>query len=202
MAAQRADVGMVKKKRGQAFVIDDAKVYLDAVKKMKPIGDQSKAVFLLHTESVKAHFESLEALTKTVRPEDDPFVEHYQTPVVMEILYDQDPQFRKSIDAFVQAIGKSEALIGKGGCTALLRVLRADLRRGLCPYPGQHQQRGQPDPEKSEYPGCPQAGNPCLQVVGDEHLLWHRGGLCSRDGERGNPCRCRESRDRDAQRCL
>ena len=113
MAAQRADVGMVKKKRGQAFVIDDAKVYLDAVKKMKPIGDQSKAVFQLHTESVKAHFESLEALTKTVRPEDDPFVEHYQTPVVMEILYDQDPQFRKSIDAFVQAIGKSEALVGK-----------------------------------------------------------------------------------------
>ena len=113
MAAQRADVGMVKKKRGQAFVIDDAKVYLDAVKKMKAVGDQSKAVFLLHTESVKAHFESLEALTKTVRPEDDPFVEHYQTPVVMEILYDQDPQFRKSIDGFVEAIGKSEALVGK-----------------------------------------------------------------------------------------
>src|SRR5512136_502516 len=113
MAAQRADVGMVKKKRGQAFVIDDAKVYLDAVKKMKPVGDQSKTVFQLHTESVKAHFESLEALTKTVRPEDDPFVEHYQTPVVMEILYDQEPQFRKSIDAFVKAIGKSEALIGK-----------------------------------------------------------------------------------------
>ena len=113
MAAQRADVGMVKKKRGQAFVIDDAKVYLDAVKKMKPVGEQSKTVFQLHTESVKAHFESLEALTKTVRPEDDPFVEHYQTPVVMEILYDQDPAFRKSIDAFVQAIGKSEALVGK-----------------------------------------------------------------------------------------
>ena len=67
MAAQRADVGMVKK-RGQAFVIDDAKVYLDAVKKMKPVGDQSKAVFQLHTESVKAHFESLERLTKTCTP--------------------------------------------------------------------------------------------------------------------------------------
>jgi hypothetical protein len=113
MAAQRADVGMVKKKRGQAFVIDDAKVYLDAVNKMKPVGDQSRAVFSLHTDSVKAHFESLEGLTKTVRPEDDPFVEHYQTPVVMEILYDEDPSFRKSIEAFVKAIGKSEALIGR-----------------------------------------------------------------------------------------
>jgi hypothetical protein len=40
MAAQRADVDMVKKKRGQAFRIDDAKAYLDAVKKMKVAGDQ------------------------------------------------------------------------------------------------------------------------------------------------------------------
>jgi hypothetical protein len=113
MAAQRADVDMVKKKRGQAFRIDDAKAYLDAVKKMKVMGNQSKAVFRLHTDSVTAHFNVLEGLTKTVRPEDDPFVEHYQTPVVMEILYDQDPAFRKSIDRFVRAIGKSEALIGR-----------------------------------------------------------------------------------------
>ena len=113
MAAQHADVGMIKKKRGQAFVIEDAKAYLDAVKMMKPIGDQSKSVFSLHTNSVKAHFEVLEGLTKTVRPEDDPFVEHYQTPVVMEILYDEDPAFRKSVNAFVEGIGKAEALIGR-----------------------------------------------------------------------------------------
>jgi hypothetical protein len=113
MAAQRADVDMVKKKRGQVFRIDDAKAYLDAVKKMRVAGNQSKAVFRLHTDSVTAHFNVLGGLTKTVRPEDDPFVEHYQTPVVMEILYDQDPAFRKSIDRFVRAIGKSEALIGR-----------------------------------------------------------------------------------------
>lgn len=113
MAAQRADVEMVKKKRGQAFVVDDARAYLEAVKTMKPAGDQSKAVFSLHIDSVKAHFDVLGGLTKTVRPEDDPFVEHYQTPVIMEILYDEDPAFRKSVDNFVKAIGKSEALIGR-----------------------------------------------------------------------------------------
>ena len=32
MMAQRADVGMVKKKRGQNFVIEDARAYLDAVR--------------------------------------------------------------------------------------------------------------------------------------------------------------------------
>ena len=113
MAAQRADVDTVKKKRGGPFVVADAKAYLAAVKKMKPAGEQSPAVFRLHTDSVKAHFEVLEQLTKTVRPEDDPFVEHYQTPVIMEILYDEDPSFRKSVVAFTKAIRKAEALVGK-----------------------------------------------------------------------------------------
>ena len=113
MAAQRADVDQVKKKRGQNFVIDDTKAYVDAVKGMKPTGDQSKAVFALHTDSVNAHYTILKGLTNTIRPEDDPFVEHYQTPVIMEMLYDADPKFRTSVDAFIKAVGKAEALIGK-----------------------------------------------------------------------------------------
>ena len=76
MAAQMADVSTVKRKRGQAFLIDDAKAYLDAVEEMEPGDLQSKAVFRLHVDSVKAHFETLEGLTRTIRPEDDPFVEY------------------------------------------------------------------------------------------------------------------------------
>jgi hypothetical protein len=83
------------------------------VKCMKPAGNQSKAVFALHKDSVDAHYTILKGLTTTIRPEDDPFVEHYQTPVIMEILYDEDPAFKKSVDTFVAAVGKSEALIGK-----------------------------------------------------------------------------------------
>ncbi len=113
MAAQRSDVNQIKKKRGQSFVIDDAKTYLDAVREMKAIGAQSKAVFRLHTDSVKAHYTILKSLTTTIRPEDDPYVEHYQTPVIMEMLYDEDPAFRKSVDAFIAAVGKAEALIGR-----------------------------------------------------------------------------------------
>ncbi len=56
MAAQHADVNQVKKKSGQNFVIDDTRAYVDAVKGMKPLGDQSKAVFALHTDSVNAHY--------------------------------------------------------------------------------------------------------------------------------------------------
>ncbi len=61
MAAQHADVNQVKKKRGGKFVIDDTKVYVDAVKGMKPVGGQSKAVFALHTDSVNAHYSILKS---------------------------------------------------------------------------------------------------------------------------------------------
>ncbi len=112
MMAQRADVETVKRKRGQNFVIEDTKAYVDVVNKMKAVDGQSKAVIRLHVDSVNAHYEILRSLTKTIRPEDDPFVEHYQTPAILEILYQEDEKFKKSMDAFIDAIGKAEALIG------------------------------------------------------------------------------------------
>jgi len=113
MMAQKADVETIKKNRGKEFKIRDTKAYLDVVQEMKAAGDQSEAVINLHKNSVKAHYEILDSLTDTIRPEDDPFVEHYQTPVVLEILRDEDSEFEKSLQAFIDAIEKSEALIGK-----------------------------------------------------------------------------------------
>ena len=112
MAAQRADVDTIKAKRGRKFTITDAKPYVDAVKTMTAIGNQSRAVIDLHKNSVVSHYETLKGITKAVRPEDDPFVEHYQTPVVLEILKEQDEAFAKSVDTFVRAIAGAEALIG------------------------------------------------------------------------------------------
>jgi hypothetical protein len=111
MTAQRADVDTLKVKRGQKFVIEDTKPYVDVAKKMTAIGNQSQAVIDLHKDSVVSHYEILKGLTTTVRPEDDPFVEHYQTPVVLEILKEQDDAFEKSVDAFAQAIADAESLI-------------------------------------------------------------------------------------------
>ncbi|MCP1714799.1 hypothetical protein J2T58_000644 [Methanocalculus alkaliphilus] len=113
MGAQRADVETVKKKRGTQFTLSDAQPYVDAVKKMTVASGQSAAVIDLHKTSVTSHFDALSKLTKAIRPEDDPFVEHYQTPVVLEILCDEDKKFEKSLEAFVKQIGKSEALIGR-----------------------------------------------------------------------------------------
>jgi len=113
LAAQKADLGVIKAKRGGDFSIADAKPYVDAVNAMKPGEGQSPEVFRLHVDSVNAHFEILQKLTKTVTPEDDPFVEHYQTPAILELLYEMDPAFRKATEDFIKALGDNEALIGK-----------------------------------------------------------------------------------------
>ncbi|MCD1294687.1 DUF2193 domain-containing protein [Methanocella sp. CWC-04] len=111
--AQNADLKAINANRGGKFEISQAKPYIDAVNKMKPAGVQSKEVFDLHVRSVNSHYEILKSMAKTIRPEDDPMIEHYQTPAILEILYEEDPKFRKSVDVFINAIGKSEALIGR-----------------------------------------------------------------------------------------
>ena len=112
LSAQHADVETVKKKRGSSFLVEDTRAYLDVVNKMKAVENQSKSVFKLHVDSVNAHFNILSSLTKTIRPEDDPFVEHYQTPAILEIICEEDEKFKKSLDAFIGAVGRAEALIG------------------------------------------------------------------------------------------
>jgi hypothetical protein len=113
MAAQKADLEVIREKRGSRFRVTDAKPYVDAVNGMQPAEGQSAEVFRLHVDSVNAHYQILCQLTDTVRPEDDPFVEHYQTPAVLEILYALDPPFRRAVEAFIKAIEDNEVLIGR-----------------------------------------------------------------------------------------
>jgi len=113
LMAQRADVETVKKYRGQEFKIEHTKPYVDVANKMEAVDGQSESVLNLHKRSINVHFETLKDLTDKVRPEDDPFVEHYQTPAILEILYDEDEDFKSSMDKFIDAIGKNEALIGR-----------------------------------------------------------------------------------------
>lgn len=113
--AADADLGVIAKKRGGPFVFTDAKPYVDAVNKMVPGAGQSKEVMDLHVQSVNAHYDILTKISVegTIRPEDDPFVEHYQTPPILEILYDDDPEFKKSMWKFIDAINENRALIGR-----------------------------------------------------------------------------------------
>lgn len=113
ITAQKADVETIKKNRGKNFKISDGKAYADAVSQMTVGDGQSESVINLHKNSVKTHFNTLSKLTDTVKPEDDPFVEHYQTPAVLEILYEEDKSFNDSKDKFIEAIGNSESIIGR-----------------------------------------------------------------------------------------
>jgi hypothetical protein len=112
MGVQWADVNVLKEKRGTTFKVTDGQPYVDAVNKMTVADGQSKTVIDLHVQSVNSHYESMKAVTDYVRPEDDPFVEHYQTPVVLEILCEEDEKFCKSVDTFIAQIGKMNAMIG------------------------------------------------------------------------------------------
>ncbi len=112
LMAQKADVETVKKYRGQEFKIEHTKSYVDVANKMEAVDGQSESVLNLHKKSINVHFETLTGLTDKVRPEDDPFVEHYQTPAILEILYDEDEDFKASMDKFIDAIGKNVSMIG------------------------------------------------------------------------------------------
>jgi len=112
VGATKSVFNVIKEKRGGTFTFDHCKPYVDAVNKMKPIEGQSKEVFDLHVKSVNAHYDILMGLTKTIRPEDDPFIEHYQTPPILEILYEADSGFKDAMWKFIDAIAKNKALIG------------------------------------------------------------------------------------------
>ena len=113
MAAQHADVAVLKEKRGTIFSLKDAAPYVKAVEGMTIAEGQSAAVINLHKASVKTHFNVLSNLTSYVRPEDDPFVEHYQTPVILEILADEDKEFARSLEVFADSIQTHEAIVGR-----------------------------------------------------------------------------------------
>lgn len=111
--AAKAVFGVIKVKRGGPFKFTDSKPYVDAVNGMKPGTGQSKEVFDLHVQSVNAHYDILTSITDTIRPEDDPFIEHYQTPPILEILYDEDKDFKASMWKFIDAIATNKALVGR-----------------------------------------------------------------------------------------
>ncbi|HEX9118266.1 MAG TPA: DUF2193 domain-containing protein [Anaerolineae bacterium] len=114
-AAADADLGVIGKKRGGPFLFSDAQPYVDAVNGMKPAEGQSPEVFDLHVQSVNAHYDILRKISVngTIRPEDDPFVEHYQTPPILEILYEADPEFKASMWKFIDALAENKALLGR-----------------------------------------------------------------------------------------
>ena len=144
---------------------------------MKPTAEQSDAVFQLHTGSVKAHFDILKGLTKTIRPEDDPFVEHYQTPVILEILCKEDEKFAKSLATFVKEIKKSEALIGKESTRRYGGFYGPTCVVDFALIPGSTSNVVNQILVNTNIPADHETGHSCGKIVGYEYFLWGRGRL-------------------------
>ncbi len=113
VAALQADIDVISANRYNDFKITDAKPYADAVAGMTCADGQAKSVIDLHKKSVESHYKVLTSVADTIRPEDDPFIEHYQTPPILEILCEEDGDFADSMATFIQAIADSETLITK-----------------------------------------------------------------------------------------
>ena len=113
VAALQADIDVISANRYNDFKIVDAKPYADAVAGMTCADGQAETVIDLHKKSVESHYKVLTSVTETIRPEDDPFIEHYQTPPVLEILCEEDGEFADSMGVFINAIADNEAMIAK-----------------------------------------------------------------------------------------
>lgn len=111
ISLQRADLEIIKEKRGKKFFIRDAKPYVRVVKQMRARENQREEVFSLHKDSLKTHYDILDELTEGIEYKDEPHTEHFQTPVLMEILYEKDSEFKEFVDKFVKKISNSESII-------------------------------------------------------------------------------------------
>ena len=111
VSLQKVWVQVVKEKRGGQFRIADWRPMLQAKTKLFPSKEQSKEVFDLYIASANSAYSVLSELTDHVLPEDEPWLEHYQTTAVFEILYEYDRSFRRAALKVVEAVEKSDDLI-------------------------------------------------------------------------------------------
>lgn len=111
----KADLEIIKRNRGKKFLIKHVRPYVDVVEGMEPGRGQEEAVFSLHRDSVRNHYEILNELTESITYRDEGYTEHFQTPALMEILYENDPGFREFVERFIREIGNSEDIISREG---------------------------------------------------------------------------------------
>ncbi|MCK4478213.1 DUF2193 family protein [Candidatus Bathyarchaeota archaeon] len=111
VSLQRTWVQIVKEKRGGQFEVSDWRPMLQVKNRLVPSRKQSKDVFDLYVVSANAGYSVISSLTEFVLPEDEPWLEHYQTTAVFEILYEFDKDFKRASVKVAQAIDKSHDLI-------------------------------------------------------------------------------------------
>ena len=78
---------------------------------LAPHEGQSNEVLELYKVSANAGYDVLSSLTEHVLPEDEPWLEHYETTAVFEVLYEFDRDFKRASLKVAEAIDKADGLI-------------------------------------------------------------------------------------------
>ena len=111
LGIQRAWVEVAGQNRGKKFKLTDWQPLLERKKSLAPHEGQSKVIFDLYKGSADAAYQVLTRLTSYIRPEDEPWLEHYQTTAVFSILYEHDSNFKDAARRLAEAIDRSGDLI-------------------------------------------------------------------------------------------
>lgn len=104
-------VSQVKAKRGSSFKLDDWLPLIESKKKYEVLNGESKEIINLFKKSAEANFETIKSLTDTIRPEDEPWIENFQAPPILGILYELDPKFKKAIEKFIKKLDRSDRIV-------------------------------------------------------------------------------------------
>ncbi len=121
---QDSIVRHVREHRGGKFDLSHWEEVTE-IKERTPVRDGiSGSTIQMYREAARFHYECIRSMTDTIDPHDEPWLENIQAPAVIQLLKDQDPEFKRAVDDLIGAIAKDEH--------------RAVERMALARYTGQH----------------------------------------------------------------
>lgn len=108
IAIQDSIVRHVRQNRGTRFHISHWEE-ITAIKERTPMRDGISATTIrMYRQAARFHYECIHGMTDTIHPHDEPWLENIQAPAVIQLLKEQDPQFKRAVDGLIQAIDKDE----------------------------------------------------------------------------------------------
>jgi hypothetical protein len=102
-------VSVVEGNRGKEFSMKMCEPLVNFFQNLASAPDQENTVFELVEKAVKTHYEFLK--DEKIHSQDSLVLEHMQTPVILELLYENDESFKDSVIRFVDLIEKKKSFL-------------------------------------------------------------------------------------------
>jgi hypothetical protein len=109
LSYQNRVIDVARVNRGKKFSIEMCEPLVRFFKNISLKEKQEKSVFSLLKDSVEIHYEFLK--DKRIELQDSVVLEHMQTPVVLELLYESDRHFKDAVVRFVEKIEEKKSFL-------------------------------------------------------------------------------------------